>query len=434
MRSSASRTTLGLACGLVIAVAANDAVAGPPNDNCVDSIIITNGPTAYSTLGATTDGVETPGDCGVFGDENVHNEIWFDYNADFTGTLQITTCEQLGGSADYDSRLAAYETCACPADNANFLGCNDDDPNNPCGKGGGGFHSTLEIPVVSGTCYKIRVGGFSDGDVGTGTLQLNTSGPPPVVGACCIVTDCSILTEPECLAQGGIYQGDRTMCGGGQTFPSFPAAPLLDDDPVGVSDTITVPDSFTITDLDVALQVTHTWVGDLCVTLVHQPTGTTVDLIQRMGAGGACHSGDPFGCATDNFNIALDDAGAGGLIEDQCMANLSSPPGYVPNNPLAAFNTLDSAGDWTLTVSDNAGGDFGTFDSWSLIFTSSGPGPCDSLCDWDLDGSGDVGILDLLALLAAWGANPGHPADFDGDGTVGILDLLTLLANWGPCP
>ncbi len=26
-----------------------------------------------------------------------------------------------------------------------------------------------------------------------------------------------------------------------------------------------------------------------------------------------------------------------------------------------------------------------------------------------------------------------RPADFDGDGTVGILDLLTLLANWGAC-
>ena len=55
-------------------------------------------------------------------------------------------------------------------------------------------------------------------------------------------------------------------------------------------------------------------------------------------------------------------------------------------------------------------------------------------CPWDLDGSADVGILDLLALLAAWGSNPGHPADFNNDGTVGILDLLTLLANWGPCP
>ncbi len=54
-------------------------------------------------------------------------------------------------------------------------------------------------------------------------------------------------------------------------------------------------------------------------------------------------------------------------------------------------------------------------------------------CPWDLDGNSSVGILDLLALLAAWGTNPGGPPDFDGDGTVGILDLLTLLANWGPC-
>ncbi len=55
-------------------------------------------------------------------------------------------------------------------------------------------------------------------------------------------------------------------------------------------------------------------------------------------------------------------------------------------------------------------------------------------CLWDLDGSGTVGAADLLALLAAWGPNIGHPADFDGDGMVGSSDLLALLINWGPCP
>ncbi len=54
-------------------------------------------------------------------------------------------------------------------------------------------------------------------------------------------------------------------------------------------------------------------------------------------------------------------------------------------------------------------------------------------CPWDLDGDFSVGILDLLALLAAWGTDPDGPPDFNGDGTVDILDLLTLLANWGPC-
>jgi hypothetical protein len=48
----------------------------------------------------------------------------------------------------------------------------------------------------------------------------------------------------------------------------------------------------------------------------------------------------------------------------------------------------------------------------------------------DLDGDGVVGVMDFLALLTAWGPNPGHPADFDGDGEVGVADFLLLLANW----
>jgi hypothetical protein len=55
-------------------------------------------------------------------------------------------------------------------------------------------------------------------------------------------------------------------------------------------------------------------------------------------------------------------------------------------------------------------------------------------CQADLNGDGVVTVVDLLALLAAWGPNSCHPADFDGDGTVGINDFLALLASWGPCP
>jgi hypothetical protein len=51
----------------------------------------------------------------------------------------------------------------------------------------------------------------------------------------------------------------------------------------------------------------------------------------------------------------------------------------------------------------------------------------------DLDGDGELGTTDMLALLAAWGATVPGPPDFDGDGLVGIADLLHLLGNWGPC-
>ncbi len=50
--------------------------------------------------------------------------------------------------------------------------------------------------------------------------------------------------------------------------------------------------------------------------------------------------------------------------------------------------------------------------------------------------TGVVGIMDFLALLAAWGScsdcgtPQACPADFDGDCSVGIIDLLLLLGNW----
>ena len=58
----------------------------------------------------------------------------------------------------------------------------------------------------------------------------------------------------------------------------------------------------------------------------------------------------------------------------------------------------------------------------------------DCTCPWDLDTDGTVAVPDLLALLAAWGTDPGGPPDFDGDGMVAVPDLMALLAKWGPCP
>ena len=51
-----------------------------------------------------------------------------------------------------------------------MLGCNDDDPVNLCGIDD--FQSTVFVPVVSGNCYKIRIGGFKGQDSGTGTALI----------------------------------------------------------------------------------------------------------------------------------------------------------------------------------------------------------------------------------------------------------------------
>ena len=53
-------------------------------------------------------------------------------------------------------------------------------------------------------------------------------------------------------------------------------------------------------------------------------------------------------------------------------------------------------------------------------------------CPPDVNGDLTVDVLDLLMVLAAWGATSG-PEDINGDGIVNVLDLLEVLAAWGPC-
>jgi len=54
-------------------------------------------------------------------------------------------------------------------------------------------------------------------------------------------------------------------------------------------------------------------------------------------------------------------------------------------------------------------------------------------CPADIDGSGDVGFDDVLAVLAAWGPCDACPEDLDGNGDVGFDDVLAVLAAWGTC-
>ena len=54
-------------------------------------------------------------------------------------------------------------------------------------------------------------------------------------------------------------------------------------------------------------------------------------------------------------------------------------------------------------------------------------------CNGDFDGDGEVGILDLLALLANWGEPHVVVGDMDCDGDADVSDLLELINVWGSC-
>ena len=126
----------------------------------------------------------------------------------------------------------------------------------------------------------------------------------------------------------------------------------------------------TITDLNVRMEATHTWVGDLKFTLTHG--ATTVALIDRPGT---VTTG---GCQQNDIAVTADDEGADGTIESACSTTPPAVGGVrTPNAPLSAFDGQDFSGAWTLNVSDLAGIDTGNLTRWCLIPTTAAASTAD---------------------------------------------------------
>lgn len=116
-----------------------------------------------------------------------------------------------------------------------------------------------------------------------------------------------------------------------------------------ISSTITVIEDIPISDVKVNLNISHTYLADLTITLT-SPSGTQVVLISN-----SC--GD-----TRNVNATFD-ANAASFI---CGNNPAISGVVKPLGSLASFNGESSLGDWVLEVKDNASGDGGSLVDFSL--------------------------------------------------------------------
>jgi len=155
----------------------------------------------------------------------------------------------------------------------------------------------------------------------------------------------------------------RTYCG-------ELAAPLAipDSDAEGIFGLIALDDLDRVTDVDVQLNIDHTWVGDLAVTLTHQATGRTVALLDRPGY----PEGD-LGCDGENIACVVDDE-ADERCEDLCAASPALAGHCRPTDALDTFAGERAAGLWEIAVTDLASGDVGELTDWCLAMTLS-PAP-----------------------------------------------------------
>ncbi|MEM9218540.1 MAG: filamentous hemagglutinin N-terminal domain-containing protein [Cyanobacteria bacterium P01_F01_bin.150] len=216
--------------------------------------------------------------------------------------------------------------------------------------------------------------GNRDGD-GIGTFSMdvndtiNTNGRDITISGASLTIG-SITTSPSTVvrtidvdAGGAIPAGAPDVSEGTSTF------------------TFTVPNGTEmIRDLDVRFSAAHTYTGDLTATL-EDPNNTQVVLFDGVGGSG------------DNFQDTLFDSDA-----PESVSTASAPfDGTVaPQDNLGGFDNISPVGNWTLTVTDNVGGDSGQ------LFQANDQAPWGSVIGTQLlitteALDGDGGTIDLSA-------------------------------------
>ena len=131
----------------------------PPNDVCESALPLTLGAVPIDTSNATTGPPWNDfQNCENFGFFQVYSDIWYEWTAPDSNDLRLDLCD----AATFDTRIAFYEgTCA----GLELIACNDD---------GLSCHdntSQLDVSVIGGTRYLVRIGSFSEGG-GTGTMTV----------------------------------------------------------------------------------------------------------------------------------------------------------------------------------------------------------------------------------------------------------------------
>jgi serine protease len=206
------------------------------------------------------------------------------------------------------------------------------------------------VPQDGVTTFDVDIASFGGFD---GTVDLSVTSDPPLeasatfdpatvtapgTSSLIIATDCGTAVGDYTLTISGsgsdgttkTAQVALTVTPFGATDVTFPSTDtpisIPDANPTGIVSTLEVGSDITIVDLSVEVNITHTFIGDLIVTLIGND-GTAVVLHNRTGG------------SQDNLHQTYS----------------------VPN-----FAGASTAGTWQLTVSDRAGIDIGTLDDWSL--------------------------------------------------------------------
>lgn len=147
--------------------------------------------------------------------------------------------------------------------------------------------------------------------------------------------------------------------------------PIPDTEAAVISDFLSVPAGNPVSSVRVAVQIAHSWAGDLIARLI-DPQGTVVTLFDRPGV-----PASTYGCSNDNIVASFYDTAPNTAddFENSCNTNPAVGGDFQPISPLSSFQGAPSGGDWTLEVEDAFPEDGGALEIWSLELCTAQPLP-----------------------------------------------------------
>ena len=236
-------------------------------------------------------------------------------DVDADGETDCTDCDD----TDATVNSAATEVCADGIDN-NCSGTADD----------------LDADGDGGVSFDC---GGSDCDDADATAYLGAAEVCDAGGA-----------DNDCDGVADIQDLDIGSTGTTTSVSDSPAAYLDNVTPVTATVTVATGSSDPIIDVNVLIDVNHTYTGDIVLT-VTSPTGTTVEMTSNNGGGG-----------NDFIGTVFDDSATTSVTSGSAPFTGS----FIPEEPLSAFNGELPDGVWTFDFTDSYGGDSGTVNTIGL--------------------------------------------------------------------
>ena len=149
---------------LALSTAGTNTALSAPGDDCENALPLLMGTTSFDTTANADSGLPVLGNCAYMGE--MSRDIWYSFAPAVDGIVSASTCNP----DSFDTSIMVYKANCGSCDGLEYIACNGDaQPDAACQA----YHSEVDFIASAGSEYLVRIGGYSIGEGGPGSLTVS---------------------------------------------------------------------------------------------------------------------------------------------------------------------------------------------------------------------------------------------------------------------